>query len=67
MSKSRQTYKYLFKVGDKTVYWGITTDLERREREHKRKWPKGHIIQVGRKTTKEVAREWEEIRTAFAH
>jgi len=25
----------------------------------KQKWPKGHIVQVGNKTTKEAAKEWE--------
>lgn len=55
----RDTYKYLFKVGNKVVHGGITNDLERREQEHKEKWKKGHILQVGRRTTEEAAREWE--------
>jgi len=59
MAKPRNTYKYQFKVGNKIVHGGITTDLERREQEHKQKWPKGHIAQVGRKTTEDAAREWE--------
>ena len=60
MSKSRNTYKYHFKVGQKTVHSGITNELERREKEHQQKWPSGHIKQVGRRTTGEAAREWEE-------
>ena len=60
MSKSRNTYKYHFKVGQKTVHSGITNDLERREKEHQQKWPSGHIKQAGRRTTGEAAREWEE-------
>ena len=56
----RGTYKYHFKVGNKIVHSGITDDLERREQEHNRKWPGGHIVQVGRRTTEEAAREWEE-------
>lgn len=60
MAKSRNTYKYQFKVGRKVVHGGITDDLERREQEHQQKWPKGHIKQVGRKTTEEAARGWEE-------
>ncbi|MBN1867528.1 hypothetical protein JW916_09575, partial [Candidatus Sumerlaeota bacterium] len=43
--------------------WGavrITDDLDRREQEHQQKWPKGHIMQVGRRTTEEAARKWEE-------
>lgn len=55
----RDTYKYDFKVKNKIVHSGITDDLERREGEHKRKWPKGHIVQVGRRTTEEAALEWE--------
>lgn len=55
----RDTYKYLFKVGNKIVHGGKTNDLERREQEHKENWKKGHILQVGRRTTEEAAREWE--------
>jgi len=57
---SRDTYKYNFKVGNKTVHGGITNDLERREQEHKQTWPNGHIKQVGNRTTEEAARKWEE-------
>ncbi len=61
MGKKRDTYKYEFKVGNKIVHGGITDDLERREQEHQQKWPKkGHIKQVGRQTTEEAARKWEE-------
>lgn len=60
MAKPQNTYKYHFKVGNKIKHGGITDDLERREMEHQQNWPKGHIKQVGRKTTEEVAREWEE-------
>lgn len=59
MSKPRNTYMYVFKVGRKFVHGGITNDLERREREHKQSWPNGHIVQVGRRTTEEVAKNWE--------
>lgn len=60
MAKRRDTCKYYFKEGNKIVHGGITDDLERREKEHQEKWPKGHIKQVGRRTTEEAAREWEE-------
>lgn len=60
MAKPRNTYKYHFKVGNKIKHGGITDDLERREAEHQQQWPKGHIKQVGRVTTEEAAREWEE-------
>lgn len=60
MSKPRNTYKYHFKRGGKNIHSGITKDLERREQEHKEKYHGGHIVQVGRITTEEAAREWEE-------
>ncbi len=59
MSKPRDTFKYQFKVGRKILHGGITDDLPRREAEQQEKWPKGHIKQVGRKTTEEAARAWE--------
>ncbi len=57
---NRDTYKYDFKVGNKIVHSGITNDLERREQEHQNRWSNGHIVQVGRKTTEDAAREWED-------
>jgi len=64
--KKSNTYKYVFKIGNKIVHGGITDDLERREPEHKKKHPKGHIKQVGRRTTEEAAREWENERGYIA-
>ena len=58
--KKKDTYKYDFKVGNKIVHSGITSDLERREEEHQDRWPAGHIKQVGRRTTEDGARAWEE-------
>lgn len=60
MPKPRNTYKYQFKDGNKILHGGITNDLERREIEHQQKWPNGHIKQVGRKTTEDAARKWED-------
>ena len=60
VANKRDTYKYVFKTGRKIVHGGITNDLERREEEHQQNWPKGHIKQVGRKTTEDAARKWEE-------
>jgi predicted GIY-YIG superfamily endonuclease len=61
MTKTRDTYKYHHKRGNKILHGGITDDLERREREHQVKYGKStHICQVGRKTTEEAARDWEE-------
>ena len=60
MGDKRDTYKYHFKKGKRIVHSGITEDLDRREEEHQEKWPGGHIKQIGRKTTEDAAREWEE-------
>ena len=62
MPTSRDTYKYHFKLGNKIVHTGITNDIDRRELEHQRSnkaWSKGHIKQVGFRTTRDVALEWE--------
>jgi predicted GIY-YIG superfamily endonuclease len=60
MGKNRDTYKYDFKLGNKIVHSGITNDLDRREQEHKQRWPNGHIKKVGNVTTGEAALKWEE-------
>lgn len=61
MPVTRIIYKYHFKTGNKIVRTGITDDIDQREAEHQRKqgWEKGHIKQVGRRTTYATAREWE--------
>ena len=60
LAKPRNTAKYVFKIGKKVVHGGITTrELAEREQEHRQKRPKGHIKQVGRRTTEEAARKWE--------
>lgn len=51
--------RYRFKVGGKVVHCGVTTDLARREREHRLRWPAGSIEQVGPPTTREEAWKWE--------
>jgi len=58
--QDRDTYKYILKVGRKVVHGGITNDLARREREHRQRWPNARITQVGRRTTREAAKRWEE-------
>ena len=56
----RDTYKYHLKQGDKIIRSGITNDLDRREKELQRDYGKDvHVQQVGRRTTREDAREWE--------
>ncbi|MCK4719311.1 hypothetical protein KAU08_01555 [bacterium] len=63
ISKPRNTIKYRQKIGRKTVGFGITKDLERREQEHKAEDPRIHLAQEGHRTTKEAAREWESEQT----
>ena len=59
MPGKRDTYKYHQKIKNKIVHSGITNDLERRENEHKQKWPSSHIKQIGRRTTKDAGLDWE--------
>ncbi len=59
VSASVKTFKYRFKVGGRVVHYGITTDLKRRGREHRQRWPDGVIQQVGRPTSHRDAWEWE--------
>ena len=67
MIEKRDTYKYYFKRGNKILYAGITDDLERREKEHKNNIDKrGHILQVGRITTRDAAQKWERNRKGEA-
>jgi predicted GIY-YIG superfamily endonuclease len=55
----RDTYKYHLKRGQQIVHRGITNDLDRRKQEHQVKYPGTKINQVGRKTTRDAALEWE--------
>ena len=55
----RDTYKYHLKDGKRIVHRGITNDLSRREQEHQFEYPESQIKQVGRRTTREAALEWE--------
>lgn len=61
MPTNRDTYKYHFKTGNKIVHTGITNDIDRRETEHRSEHglSKGHIKQVGLRTTREAALQWE--------
>ena len=57
----RDTYKYHFKDGNKILHTGITNDLDRREKEHQRDIDSdGHIFQVGNRTTRDAAKDWED-------
>ena len=62
MPTNRDTYKYHLKDGSNTIlHTGITNDLQRRESEHQQTY-KGktvHIKQVGNRTTRPAAFQWE--------
>jgi hypothetical protein len=56
----RGTAKYHLKRGAKIVHRGITDrPLKEREQEHKARFPGTRIIQIGRRTTREKALDWE--------
>jgi hypothetical protein len=55
----RNFSKYEVTVRGKVVHGGITTDLDRRAREHLRTWPGATVAKIGRQTTKDGARRWE--------
>jgi len=58
--KERDTYKYHLKRGNRIIRSGITNDLERREREHRRVLGQAvQLEQVGRRTTRDAAKDWE--------
>ena len=53
------TFKYQLKVDGRIVYYGFTTDLQRREQEHRVRWPRARIEQIGEPTSHQEAWEWE--------
>lgn len=56
----RDTFKYHFMDGNKILHRGITNDLDRREGEHQDDIRRGgHIKQIGNRTTRDAALEWE--------
>ena len=59
MGAKRPYKKYDVVVDGKIVHSGITKDLDRRKQEHKGKWVKATVKQVGGSVTEKSAREWE--------
>ncbi len=59
MASTKDTYKYVVKLGSRTVYVGVTADLDRRAEEHRRRWPSATISKVGSATTRARALAWE--------
>ena len=61
MSEPRDTYKYRFVGPDRKIkHSGITNNLTRRESELRRDYGRGNIQQVGRRTTRQAAKRWEQ-------
>ena len=54
-------YTYRFYVNGRVVHGRITTDPDRREREHRQKWPNGYLNVVGGPMSEAAARRWERI------
>lgn len=57
--KPRDWQRYDFIRGGNIIHSGITTDAERREREHKDRFRGGKLRKVGPKVTEDAARAWE--------
>ena len=56
----RRTYCYEFVANERVVVYGFTTDLKRRETEHQRRWPDGHIKKVDGPMSHQEAWTWEQ-------
>lgn len=59
MGTKRPYKKYDVVVDGGIVHSGITKDLDRRKQEHKGKWSKATVKQVGGSVTEKSARKWE--------
>lgn len=55
----RDTFKYHLKLGNKIIDKSITYDLTRREALHQKEFPGSRVVQVGRRTTRSRALDWE--------
>ena len=55
----RTHVKYNYKQGNKISHTGITGNPARREEQHQRANPGGHLKQEGRRVSKESALRWE--------
>ena len=59
MPSPRDTTRYNYKVGSRISHTGITNDPDRREAEHQREKPGGHLVPQGPKVTQKGAEKWE--------
>ena len=58
-SQNRDHVRYHYKQGGRIIHTGITIDPIRRQAEHQRTNPGGHLEQVGHPVTKDEALNWE--------
>ena len=63
----RDTYRYHYKVGNKIVHSGITSNPARREAEHQKAHPGGHIDRVTPRVTRKSAERWAQQQRAKGH
>ena len=56
-------YGYHYYVGTEKKHSGITTDAQRRETEHRLRWPRGTLRVVTGPMTEAQARTWEAAQT----
>jgi hypothetical protein len=56
-------YGYHFYQGGVKRHSGITTDPQRRQDEHRQRWPGGQMQVVIGPTTEAAARNWEALQT----
>ncbi len=58
MAATADTFKYELEVDGAVVFRGVTSDLQRRESEHRERWPEGTVVKIGRRTTRAAALAW---------
>jgi len=56
-------YGYHYYVASVKKHSGITTDPNRRQLEHRQRWPGGNLVVAIGPTTEAVARAWEAAQT----
>ncbi len=59
ISMLKMSHLVAIKIPQPLGLGGITTDIDRREREHQQRWQGGRIVQVGGMKTEAEARAWE--------
>ena len=57
-AEQSDSYTYELKVRGEVVLSGVTNDLDRRQAEHRRRWPDGQVTPVGGPITRAEALEW---------